>query len=491
MIRIVSPSDIKRWDAETIAGGIPSVELMRRAAKGLYDAVLRHRATEQTVTIFCGTGNNGGDGYALACLLAKDSIPVRIVMIGNPKRCTLETMHYRQRALELGVSIAEDWVEIPNEILVDALLGIGLDRPVTGRYAEIIAHMNGSGKTIVAADIPSGLDAGRGSVLGMAVLATETVTMQFVKAGMLLDQGRRYCGSISVCALASSDEFPFSKELFWQEPSDVSPVLPPRPFDSHKGKNGHALLCVGSGKYPGAALLSARAALRGGCGLLSVAVPTSVRPMFSHLPEAIVVTTNTVDWDESACAVAIDALHGKQAIGVGCGVGDGDISAFLEQALRSKLPMVIDADGLNCLARHRELYPLLHENVVLTPHPGEMARLLACSIPDVLADPLSAVESFPCVVLLKGATTLVHSGKRTVFCTEGTPGLSKGGSGDVLTGIITALLAQGVPPFDAARAGTYLLGTSAKEAYRLLGERMLLATDVIEALKQELYGTED
>ena len=177
---------------------------------------------------------------------------------------------------------------------------------------------------------------------------------------------------------------------------------------------------------------------------------------------------------------AAAAMANKQAIGIGCGVGAGDITSVIEFALRSGTKLVLDADALNQMARHRSLLGLLHENVVLTPHAGEMARLLETTVDDVLSDPLGAVRAFPCTTLLKGATTLVHANGRTAFLSFGNPGLSKGGSGDVLTGLITALLAQGLNPFDAARAGAYLLGTSADRAMRMLGERALLASDVID-----------
>lgn len=483
MKRVVWPQDMKAWDRSRIDGGIPSKELMRRAAMGLCEAALRLRKG-RAVTCLCGSGNNGGDGVALAWLLQKENVPVRIVMAGNLEKLTADTAYYLALAKEAGVPVEAEWTPNPDELLVDAIFGVGLDREVTGKYAAVIERINASGCPVLAADIPSGLDAAHGKVLGTAVKATETVTMQFIKTGMLMGQGRAHTGAITVCSLADEQPFSFTEDIFWQERADIEPLLPPRPFDSHKGKNGHALLCVGSKQYTGAALLSARAALRAGCGILSVCTPDTVRPMFSALPEAITVPTGTEDWNEAACETAIAALAKKSAVGVGCGVGSGEIAPLLKAVLEGSIPAVLDADGLNCLSRHQELLPLLHKNVVITPHPGEMARLKNVPIAEILADPITAAKGFSCTVLLKGATTVVTDGTHTVLCTEGTPGLSKGGSGDVLTGIITGLLSQGLTPFDAARAGTYLLGTSAAEAYRLLGERMLLATDVIDALSK-------
>ena len=481
MKRVVWPEDMKRWDRSRIDGGIPSRELMLHAATGLKEAALRLRG-ERSVTCICGSGNNGGDGIALAWLLQKENVPVRIAMIGNPEKLTADAAYYLRLAEEAGVPVETEWTPQQDELLVDAIFGVGLDRTVTGKYAALIERINASGCPVLAADIPSGLDASYGKVLGAAVKAAETVTMQFIKTGMLMGQGRAYTGTITVCRLADEQPFTFTEDIYWQERADIEPLLPPRPFDSHKGKNGHALLCVVSKQYTGAALLSARAALRAGCGILSVCTPDAVRPMFSAVPEAITVPTGTEDWNEAACETAIAALPKKSAVGVGCGVGAGEIAPLLKAVLESGVPAVFDADGLNCLSRHPEVLPLLHKNVVITPHPGEMARLKNVPIAEILADPITAAKGFPCTVLLKGATTVVTDGRRTVLCTEGTPGLSKGGSGDVLTGIITGLLSQGLSPFDAARAGTYLLGTSAAGAYRLLGERMLLATDVIDAL---------
>ena len=480
MKRIVTAKEAKSKDLQAMERGVPSLELMQKAAEGIATAVRAYLSEGDTVTAICGTGNNGGDGICAAWLLKRAGVDARIVLCGDETRCTPDASHYLRAAKQDGVPVLSEWEPKEQEILIDALFGVGLTRPVEGGCRAIIERMNASGKTIVSADLPSGLDADSGIVQGVAVKADATVTMQSQKAGMLLGQGRALCGTVTVQPLFSDDSEP---EMFFDDEADIAALLPKRPFDSHKGSNGHALLCVGSETYPGAALLCSRAALRGGAGLLSVCTPDPVRPFFAALPEAITVPTGTKDWGTEAADVAIRTMQKKQAIGVGCGAGSGDITRIIEAALCSLVPTVLDADALNQLATHRELFRLLHENVILTPHMGEMARLLDTTVDEVRKDPLGAVSRFPCTVLLKGATTLVHANGRTAFLTFGNPGLAKGGSGDVLTGLITALLAQGLKPFDAARAGAYLLGTSADRAMRLLNERMLLASDVIDMVQ--------
>lgn len=477
MERIVTGAQAREQDRAVIATGVSSLALMQTAAEGIARAVKRLRTRGETVTAISGTGNNGGDGVCAALLLHRDGINTRIVLAGDRAHCTPDTAYYLREAEQAGVPVFTAWEPVTDEILIDALFGVGLNRPVEGEKRSLIERMNASGKPVVSADLPSGLHADSGTILGVAVKAACTVTMQAKKSGMLLGQGRALCGDVTVQPLYPDLSEP---ELFYQDESDIAPLLPKRPFDSHKGRNGHALLCVGSLTYPGAALLSARAALRGGAGLLTVCTPDPVRPFFAALPEAITVPTGTEDWCEAALKPALSAMEGKQAIGIGSGAGKGDLLPVIEAALRTGTKLVLDADALNQMAADRTLLGQLHRNVVLTPHAGEMARLLQVSVADVLNDPLGAVKRFPCTTLLKGATTLVHAGGRTAFTTFGNPGLAKGGSGDVLTGLITALLAQGLSPFDAARAGTYLLGTSADRAIKLLGERALLAGDVID-----------
>lgn len=480
MERIVTGGQAREQDRAAIASGISSLALMHKAAEGIACAVKALRSGDETITAICGTGNNGGDGVAAALLLHRDGVDARIVLCGDTNACTPDTAYYLHEAQTEGVPILSAWDPVPHEIVIDALFGVGLNRPIEGEKQALITQMNESGKPIVSADLPSGLHADSGAVLGCAVKATCTVTMQAKKAGMLLGQGRALCGTVSVQPLYDD---PGTPSRFIDDEIDISALLPPRPFDSHKGKNGHALLCVGSATYPGAALLCARAALRGGTGLLTVCTPDPVRPFFAALPEAITVPTGTDDWCEAAVNPVKTAMAGKQAIGIGSGAGKGNLLPVIEAALLTGTKLVLDADALNQLAEDRTLLPLLHPNVVLTPHVGEMARLLRVTTADVLNDPLGAVETFPCTTLLKGATTLVHANGRTAFLTFGNPGLAKGGSGDVLTGLITALLAQGLSPFDAARAGAYLLGTGADRAMKLLAERALLASDVIDMVQ--------
>ncbi|MBQ5991373.1 MAG: NAD(P)H-hydrate dehydratase [Clostridia bacterium] len=480
MERIVTAAQAKERDREVIASGVSSLSLMHTAAEGIVSAVKALRKNNETVTAISGTGNNGGDGIAAAWLLKREGVDARIVLSGDEKNCTPDAAHYLDAARADGVPVFAEWQPEEHEILIDALFGVGLNRPVEGAVRDLIGRMNESGKSIVSADIPSGLHADSGEIMGAAVHAARTVTMQAKKTGMLLGQGRALCGTVTVQPLYADEGEP---ELFYQEEAEIAALLPKRPFDSHKGMNGHALLCVGSKTYPGAALLSARAALRGGAGLVSVCTPDPVRPFFAAVPEAITIPTGTDDWCEAAAGRAIAAMENKQAIAVGSGGGKGNLLPVIEAALRSGTKLVLDADALNQTAKERSLLRLLHKNVVLTPHAGEMARLLDCTVPDVLSDPLGAVKAFPCTTLLKGATTLVHANGRTAFLTFGNPGLAKGGSGDVLTGLVTALLAQGLSAFDAARAGAYLLGTSADRAMKLLGERALLASDVIDMVQ--------
>ena len=480
MERIITAAEAKQKDAQVIASGISSRVLMYKAAEGIAEAVRARLLTDETVTAICGIGNNGGDGVAAALILHRTGCTVRIVLCGNEDRCTPDTAYYLHTAREEHIPIAGIWDPAEREILIDALFGVGLNRPIEGEAKTLIERINASGKTVVSADLPSGLHADSGMILGEAIRANCTVTMQSIKAGMLLGQGRACCGEVIVKPLYDD---PSDVRMFRQDEAEIAKLLPKRAFDSHKGSNGHALLCVGSATYPGAALLCAKAALRGGAGLLTVCMPDPVRPFFAVLPEAITVPTGTEDWCVSASETVRHAMNRKQAIGIGSGAGKGDLTSVIETALLSGTKLVLDADALNQMAVHRELLSLLHENTVLTPHVGEMARLLDTTIEDVTRDPIAAVRTFPCTTLLKGATTLIHSKGRIAFSTFGNPGLAKGGSGDVLTGLITAMLAQGMEPFDAARTGAYLLGVSADRAMKLLGERALLASDVIDMVQ--------
>ena len=382
----------------------------------------------------------------------------------------------------LGAPIAclhEDQLpELSEALICDLLFSSDADE----EYAAWIRAISRSDCPVLSAAIPAGVDPDTGEAGGSAVRSEITVAPFGYPLGLFLHDGLDHCGWILPIGEASD----VKEGLARFEDMDAHMLLPPRKRTAHKGDSGKALLCVGSPRYIGAALLSARACLAAGCGILYAACPDGVRAALCRLPEAIGIPVGP-DWNAETCRGAIQAMTGMKAMGIGCGVGNGDISPLIEAALRTGLPLVLDADGLNCLSKHPEIYSLLHEKVILTPHPGEMSRLTGLSAEQVLKDPVSMAMEYArrwgCTVLLKGAVTVVSDGRRTRLVAEGNAGLGKGGSGDVLTGIVTGLLAQGVEPLWAACLGSYLLGTSAEKAFELLKERMLRATDVIEALE--------
>lgn len=533
MKRVVSAEEMRSFEQELFESGMASsLDWMERAAEGV-DRVLAERYPGLPVLAVCAGGKNGGDGFALLRLLKGRGVPCNGVLLADPESLKGDARTNYLRALDCGVEfeakLSPDVLDSCG-VIVDAMFGTGLKYPLTGVYRDAAEQINACGKPVVAVDIPSGVFATTGAVSpsgiihGEAVRADVTVTFQFYKRGNLLFPGRGLCGDVIVHPLETDPHILYSAkkleiafhaaryddaarelEAFFADPdanygvvlfeqSDAAKLLPKRPLDSHKGKNGRALLCVGSGQYTGAALLSACAALRAGAGLLTAAVPGAVKPAFAQLPEAMAVAVSEgSNWGEAACERAFELREGKNAVGIGCGVGEGNILPLVKHALESGLPLLLDADALNQLSNRKEMLSLLHSNVVLTPHPAEMARLTGEPLEAILGDPIETARTYAerwnCIVLLKGATTCVSDGVQVRLNVSGNPGLAKGGSGDVLSGIITALLAQGICAFDAASVGAFLLGASADTALELLRERALIARDVIEVVERTISAT--
>jgi NAD(P)H-hydrate epimerase len=485
MKRVVTAEEMRAYEGERFADGrANSLEWMERAALGV-DALLKERYPDEAALVVCAGGNNGGDGFALLRMLVNRGVSCAGVLLGDPAKLKGDAKTNYLRALDCGIEFLPELTDGALEhcgVVVDAMFGTGLSRPLAGAFFDAAERINRSGKPVVAVDIPSGVDATTGAVLGAAVRANATVTFEFYKRGHLLFPGRSLCGDVRVQPLSGeASEGVDDAPTVLIEKTDVADILPPREKDAHKGSNGRALLCVGSERYTGAAMLCAGAALRSGAGLLSVAVPGKVKPAFSLLPEAMAAAVNeSGDW----------LLEKKNAVCIGCGVGDGDVTPLIARALEARLPLVLDADALNQISQKKELLNRLHENVILTPHPAEMARLTGETMDEILRDPVEVARCYAkrwsCVVLLKGATTCVSNGACVRLNTTGNPGLAKGGSGDVLSGIITALLAQGLSALDAASAGAYLLGASADTALELLNTRMLMARDVIDAVQKTI-----
>ena len=378
-------------------------------------------------------------------------------------------------------------------LLVDAIFGTGLNAPVQGLHADVLHVMNASGVPIFAVDIPSGLDTDRGTPLGVAIQAEVTATFGFAKIGQVIYPGIEHVGALAVVDIgiapeAVADVQPRTHVL---DADEVGPLVPVRAPESHKGTCGHVLIFAGSRGHTGAARLAAHAACRTGAGLTTLAGPASLNSIFaSGVPEAMTALLDDVDglmrFDEAWVRAL---LEGKTAVIVGPGLGTHDDAAKLIRFLLSEvaLPMVVDADALTCIARDRSTLATARAHAILTPHPGEMARLLGSDTATVQADRVSTARAFAaeqrCVLLLKGARSVVAAADGSAWINPtGNPGMASGGMGDALSGILGALLAQGLSPAEAACLGVYLHGEIADCLAQTRGEIGLLASDVIEGV---------
>lgn len=486
MLKILNTSEIREWDAFTIKNEpITSIALMERACVAFVQWFTTRFDQRKSIGVVCGTGNNGGDGLGIARLLMEMGYSVKVWIVkGNESE---DFQINRQRLSEPPMEISKkpgDQIFDTCDVIIDGIFGSGLSRAPDGIYAEVIQCINSANALRIAIDIPSGLFADQ-HTKGISVLADYTVTFQTPKLAFLLPENADKVGEWTAMDIGLSRTFlkGSSSKYFWVEKKWVSKHLPRRKKFAHKGDFGRALLIAGSFGKMGAAVLGARASMKSGVGLLTVHVPGCGYSIIqSTVPEAMA----TVDEDEK-CFTSISSEDDFSAIGLGPGLGQDvktvkGLEAFLNE---TKMSLVIDADGINLLAANSNLLHLLKEDCILTPHPGELQRLIGDWDDDFhrLEKAKAFASQIKCVLVIKGAnTSIVSPDGRVFFNSSGNPGMATAGSGDVLTGIILSLRAQGMGALEAAIAGVFVHGYAGDLAAWETGQASLTASDIINSL---------
>lgn len=475
-MNLCTASQIREFDRQTILAGTPGTVLMERAGQHCCDAVvpMLGGVADREIIIVCGGGNNGGDGFVVARLLQGLQARVQVLLLVDPDSLRGDARLNFDRLADVQITLLLNddrvaAVDLHGDLIVDSLFGTGLSREVTGRFATIIDRINDSGCPVLAVDIPSGLEADSGQVLGRAVRADSTVTFQLQKIGMVQFPAREYVGQVSVVDIGITPECVAGASLpVLLDHALAVGLLPERIWAGHKGSFGHVLLVAGSLGKTGAAILSGLACLRSGVGLVSCCVPERLNQTFEmSLIEAMTIPVAGQDgicFHNHDFGQIMEAASGKGCVVLGPGLGQAQTTGQLVNQLVSELksPLVIDADGLNLLTRN-SLVNLAGRDVVLTPHPGEMARLTGKSVSEIQHDRVQAVtafaEEFGVVLVLKGAATVIAGpGGKVAINSTGNPGMGTGGMGDVLSGIIATFMTQGLTPFAAACLGVYSHG---------------------------------
>jgi len=462
--------------------GIPGYELMNRAGAAAFRCLRERWPKARRITVCCGGGNNGGDGYVIARLAREAGLEVQLLAMKDPQDLRGDAARAAQDWQACCGRVDEADAAIEGEVVVDALLGTGLDRAPADDWAELIERMNRSGCPILAVDIPSGLRADTGMPLGTTVRAELTVTFIGNKRGLYTGQAGRWCGERRFVDLDTPAEIhaALAADATLLDAAELSELLPPRPADTHKGDLGHVLVVGGDTGMAGAPVLAGMAALRAGSGLVSLATRAGHAALaVTRRPELMAHGAETLD--------ELDVLIERaEVIALGPGLGQGEWSqALYRHSLASGLPLVVDADALNLLGASGGRA----ERWVLTPHPGEAARLLEASVAEVQADRFAAARElarrYQAVIVLKGHGSLIGDAQgRVDVCPYGSPAMASAGMGDALTGIIASLIGQGLDVFDAARCGVMVHALAGDAAAS--GRRQILATDLIEHLADVL-----
>ncbi len=487
---LVTSAEMKKYDNNTIEKiGISGMVLMERAAFSVMEQIQKFSTAQkgiaQRILVMAGTGNNGGDGLALARMLSERDYQVTVWCVGDISKASEQWKQQREILRHFPVTISSNVTEKEYDILVDALFGVGLSREVSGSYREAICRFNQLNGYKVAVDVPSGLDADSGSVWGCAVKADVTVTFGFCKRGLVLYPGYEYSGKIITADIGIGKHSFMGEEpgmFYYNEPVDS--LMPKRQKNGNKGTFGKVLVVAGSVNMAGAAILAAKSAYRMGAGMVKVITPAPNRVIIQEtLPEALLGTPDDLE----------ESLNWADVVLIGPGLGKSDEALWcLETVLKQgKLPLVIDADGLNLLAEQKELQQILIQregSVILTPHVGELSRLAGVSIPELKTElaewAMKVAAYFHAVVVAKDARTFVCKENAPICLNlRGNSGMATAGSGDVLAGIVAGLLAQNMDGFQAACVGVAVHGAAGDEAALNLGEHGVMAGDIIENLR--------
>lgn len=483
---LLTAEEMKSCDGTVIRHyQVPSLVLMERAALALTELLVQEQFDLSKTLVVCGSGNNGGDGFAVARILKLRKTDAAVWFVGNEASLTEEADLQKKICENYQVEFVRNPVLGEYTTIVDAIFGVGLSREVSGRYAEIIEKINASGTKVLAADIPSGVSASDGQILGTAIRADVTGALAFRKFGHLLYPGAGQCGKVHTLEIGITEEgFGGQKPRTWVLGREVLSFLPVRFPDSNKGSFGKACMFAGSRDMAGAAYLSSKAAYYTGCGLMRIVSRECNRTILQTLlPEAVMTSMEELELKK-----AEEALAWASAAGIGPGIGTVRESESLVKAVLewAQIPVLMDADALNILAKNPSW--LMEERkapLVLTPHLGEMSRLtglgigeLKRNLPNVCRE---YAKKWKAVLVLKDSRTLISDGDALFVNERGTDGMATGGSGDVLSGIITGFLAQGVAPLQAACLGVYLHACAGERAEEKKGKPAMLAGDILNS----------
>lgn len=489
---------IDRATAEVI--GIPSIVLMENAAREVVRVCIQETSNipSPKVLIFSGKGNNGGDGFAAARLLNDRNVECKIVFLFNQDELSSDAQINYNIAINSGLYIITDIKEailetVRADIVVDALFGTGLSRGVSGVFADIINIINTYSKKVISVDIPSGVNSDDGRIMGIAVKADVTVTFALPKIGMLLYPGASFCGRIEIAniSIQESTIVEMNLKTGFLDKKDVLSLLPEREKRTNKGSYGRLYIIAGSKDMTGAVALCCKGAFRAGAGLVyACTVQSGINVVQQLVPEAIVMPLSEFDGKvRYECYVEDIApkIGNASAIAVGPGLGmSEEVTEFVAKLLTdTNKSLIIDADGLNAISKNPSILLKLKQVPIITPHTGEMSRLTGLSVSEILEDTVSVARNFAMqynsVVVLKDARSIIADPSgRVVINVTGNPAMATGGSGDVLTGVISSLVAQGLEPFHAAVVGTYIHGLSGDICKKKLGSYGVMAWDIAE-----------
>lgn len=493
---VASAAKVREIEKRAMAAGLSEGRLMENAGTAAARYIRTVTAKPLDTVILCGAGNNGGDGFVIARKLYENEYKVTVILTdGTPKTDTAREAYSKMPADISRIDATAEPYRAASavtaaEVVVDAVFGIGFRGALPGTVAQLFAVVTPKQLTF-AVDIPSGLSCDSGDADENTFKAEHTLTFIATKPALMMQKNAALCGKVSVLSIGIEEaDITAVLDTDVLKDEDIKPLFTPRNPDSHKGTCGHLLAVCGSYGMAGAAILSVRAALRSGVGLVTVALPRSIYPIVaSAVPEAVFLPlpeTESGVLSRAALRPLLSALKHKDALLIGCGLGKGESVEMLvcELLSNAKCPVVLDADGLNAVANHIDVLKTVLSPLVLTPHPGEMARLSATDIAFIEADRLQIAKTFAArygvTLALKGHRTVITDGVVSKINTTGNAGMATGGSGDVLAGMIASLLAQGMQPIDAVKSGVYLHGKAGDAAAKRLSQHAMLPSDMLD-----------